>query len=106
MTTPLTTCSASMESIRHLSQRTEKGLHCSWIDQHDWKAVSSLLYSSKAADRARGVARVAAWTARGVVPFPVEITADIVSSQLADDSSNQQQQQQSLALLYSMVVTR
>ena len=93
-----------MDCIRQLSQRTVKGLHCSWIDQHDWKAVSSLLYSSKAADRAKGVARVAAWTARGVVPFPVEITADIVASQLAEDG--EQRHEQTLALLYSMVVTR
>ena len=86
---------------------TRKGLHCTWIDERDWKTVCAQLYSSRAAERQRGVARVSAWRARGVVPFPVEITADIIDSQLLDE---QQQStlltEQPLALLYSMVVTR
>ena len=86
---------------------TRKGLYCTWIDERDWKTVCSQLYSSRAAERQRGVARVSAWRARGVVPFPVEITADIIDSQLLDE---QQQStlltEQTLALLYSMVVTR
>lgn len=96
------------ENIQYLAQeRTRKGLHCTWIDENGWKTVCSQLYSGSSSERRRGVARVAAWKARGVVPFPVEITADIVDSQLWEEEHLATiLTEQTFALLYSMAVTR
>ena len=95
-------------SVHDLAQdRTQKGLPCTWIDENEWKTVCSLLYSSSGAERRRGVARVAGWKARGTVPFPVEITADIVDSQLWEEEGVAMMlTEQAFALQYSMVVTR
>lgn len=95
-------------SIHDLAQdRTRKGLPCSWIDENEWKTVCSMLYSGSNGERRTGVARVAGWKARGTVPFPVEITADIVDSQLWEEESlTVMLTEQTFALLYSMVVTR
>lgn len=89
--------------------RTHKGLHCPWIDEIEWKAVCSWLYGESLEDKRKGIHRVAAWRARGTIPFPVESTVDIVECLLRDEAASRDKDistDESLSLLFAMVITR
>ena len=75
-----------------------------WINDQEWVTVCSWLYDNKIDERMKGVRRVAAWRARGVVPFPIESTADIVECIINEE--RQTETQQSLCLMFSMTITR
>ena len=96
--------------IRELTalDTTGKGLYCTWIDETEWKAVCSWLYGENLSDKRRGVERIAAWRARGTIPFPVECTADIVDCLLKDASisSDRNSTEESCALMFAMAITR
>ena len=62
------------------SERTGHGsIYTPWIDTRELRTVATWLYSHAPSDRRRGCQRVSGWQARGVIPFPVEYTADIVN---------------------------
>ena len=99
-----------MASRAHIHQllfdQTRKGLHCPWIDETEWKTVCSWLYGNETDERRKGVARVAAWRARGIIPFPIESTVDIVQCLLKEETEGEVKIDEALCLMYSMAITR
>ena len=78
-----------------------------WVNEEEWISVCSWLYESNIEDKMKGVSRVAAWRARGEVPFPIESTVDIVECLINEEIQKQSNEtQQSLCLMFSMTITR
>ena len=78
---------------------------CQWIDDHEWKCVCSWLYGTKIEDKRKGISRVAAWRARGVVPFQVESTVGVVEC-LIKEETDSDHTQETLCLMFAMAITR
>ena len=77
-----------------------------WICREEWEQVYSWLYSSDPSQVMRGVGRVAAWKARGDVPMMVEMTTDLCECRVQDRIEEGGAHCQTLALQYSMAITR
>ena len=95
------------------SERIGEGLlHCPWMDEGEWMAVTSWLYGSTPSERRRGSERVSVWRARGTVPFFVKFTADIVDCLLLKEEftsstgSAQRVSKDSVCLSFAMLITR
>lgn len=77
------------------------------MDDNEWKAVFAWLFSEDMDSKRAGVSRVAAWRARGNIPTPVEATADIIDSQIAEkDGGSAGLTDRPQSLMYSMAITR
>ena len=98
------------EHVQCLSRQTHKsgkGLLCQWIDETEWKAVCSWLYGSRTEEKRKGVLRVAAWRARGTIPFPVESTVGIVECLIKEETERETDMtNETLCLMFSMAITR
>jgi hypothetical protein len=81
---------------------------CPWTSCTEWNDVLELLYSSETEHRRKGLARVAAWKARGVIPALVEVTVDIVSCLVHEEDCGRCMDfsEQALRLMYAMALTR
>ena len=91
------------------SHRTSSASTClfPWINGDEWKAVCAWLFSGESDSQRAGVSRVAAWRARGNIPGPVEVTADIIECQISEkEHGNGTLTGRPLALMYAMAVTR
>lgn len=90
----------------HLS-RHARGTHCTWLNGQEWETVYTWMYSNDSALMHRALGRVAAWMARGALPLPVEVTADLVHCRLWElEHRSGGGTERMEALVYSMAITR
>lgn len=77
-----------------------------WLSSDEFTAVYSWLYSNKTELMRKGVARVAAWSARCKLPIGIDITAHLCEAFLMEMKYNAGNSYQTLSFGYSIAITR
>jgi hypothetical protein len=80
-----------------------------WSGSKEWDNVFEMLYSSESNLRRKGLARVAAWKTRGVIPALLEVTVDLISCSVHEEECAEGPPKfvgRVLQLMYAMALTR
>ena len=77
-----------------------------WTSSEEFMGVYGWLYSNKTELMSKGVARVAAWSARGKIPIGVDITTHLCEAFLMELKYNAGNSYQALSFGYSVAITR